>query len=69
LINFDAVKYSAFLNDVASLPERKKNDGKGRAANAVAEKYGVSVSTVYQARTVIKNGQMILLKTAGINVE
>jgi len=48
----------AFLNAVASLPERKNNDGKGRAANAVAQKFGVCVSTVYQARKVLKIGRM-----------
>ena len=52
---------SAFLDAVASLPKRKKNDGHGRAADAVARKFGVSVSTVYQARTVLKNGNTELV--------
>jgi len=47
-------KNADFLNAISTLPERKKNDGSGRAAVAVAEKFGVSVSTVYQARTVLK---------------
>jgi len=55
---FDAVTRSAFLNAVASLPERKNNDGQGRAACAVAKKFGVCPSTVYQARKVFKIGQI-----------
>jgi len=61
LTNFDAVKHSAFLDAVAALPERKKNDGQGRAAYSVALKFGVSVSTIYQMRTILKNGQMELV--------
>jgi len=49
-------KISKILEAVASLPERKKNDGSGRAAAAVADKFNISVSTVYQARTVLKHG-------------
>jgi len=48
-------KNSDFLEAVASLPERKKNNGSGRAAADVAGRFGVSLSTVYQARTVIKH--------------
>jgi len=49
-------KNADFLDAVAALPERKNNDGQGRAAETVAKKFGVSVSTVYQARTVLKHG-------------
>ena len=49
------------MDAVASLPERKKNDGYGRAAEAVSRKFGVSVSTVYQARAVLKSGQTKLI--------
>ena len=49
-------KIVKLLEAVSTLPERKKNDGQGRAAAAVADKFGVSVSTVYQARTVLKHG-------------
>jgi hypothetical protein len=49
-------KTSLFLDAVASLPERKRNDGQGRAASAIAGQFGVSVSTVYQARAVLKYG-------------
>ena len=61
MAKFDAVKHSVFLDAVAKLPERKKNDGHGRAAEAVARKFGVSVSTVYQARAVLKSGQTKLI--------
>ncbi|MDR2941730.1 MAG: hypothetical protein LBV17_03965 [Treponema sp.] len=47
---------SDFLDAVSKLPERKRNDGQGRAAATVAENFGVSLSTVYQARTVLKYG-------------
>jgi len=49
-------KIIKLLEAVSTLPERKKNDGQGRAAAAVADKFGVSVSTVYQCRTVLKHG-------------
>jgi len=49
-------KNADFLDAVAFLPDRKGNDGQGRAAVAVAQKFGVSVSTVYQARAVLKHG-------------
>ena len=54
-------KYSNFLDAVASLPERKKNDGSGRAAAAVAELYNVSLSTIYQARKILKYGRQDLI--------
>jgi type IV secretion system protein VirB4 len=54
-------KNSKFLDAVSALPERKKNNGQGRAANAIAEHFGVSVSTVYQARTVLKHGWVELV--------
>jgi len=53
---FDAFARNAFFDSVASLPKRKNNDGKGRAADAVAKKFGVCVSTVYQARKVLRTG-------------
>jgi hypothetical protein len=49
-------KNSDFLEAVSSLPERKKNDGSGRAASAVADKFKVSLSTIYQIRTILKKG-------------
>jgi type IV secretion system protein VirB4 len=45
-----------FLDAVSALPERKKNDGSGRAAAAVADAFGVSLSVVYQARAVLRRG-------------
>jgi type IV secretion system protein VirB4 len=54
-------KNADFLNAVAALPERKRNDGSGRAAAAIAELYKVSLSTVYKARKVLKNGHQELV--------
>jgi type IV secretion system protein VirB4 len=51
-----APKNSGFLEAVASIPDRKKDKGSGRAAAAVAELYKVSLSAVYQARAVLKHG-------------
>ena len=59
--NVSDSKSSKFLDAVASLPERKRNDGSGRAAAAVAELYNVSLSTIYQARKVLKSGQQELI--------
>jgi type IV secretion system protein VirB4 len=55
-------KNAAFLDAVAALPDRKKNDGSGRAADAVALNFNVSKSTVYQARKVIKMGSPELVE-------
>ncbi|MDR1909491.1 MAG: hypothetical protein LBQ35_06215 [Spirochaetaceae bacterium] len=44
------------LDAVAALPQRKRKDGAGRAAERLAERLGVSPSTVYQARSLLKNG-------------
>jgi type IV secretion system protein VirB4 len=56
-LNASAVsKNSKFLEAVASLPEQKRDRGSGRAAAAIAELYKVSLSTVYQARKILKHG-------------
>lgn len=55
-------KLAGFLEAVASLPDRKKNDGSGRAAAAVAELYQVSVSTVYQLKKILKHGDPGLIE-------
>jgi type IV secretion system protein VirB4 len=55
-------KYSNFLDAVASLPERKKNDGSGRAAEAIVELYKYSLSSIYQARKIIKKGSPSLVE-------
>ena len=34
----------------------KEKDGKGRAAELLAERLGVGVATVYQARAILKEG-------------
>jgi hypothetical protein len=44
------------MEAASALPERKNYDGSGRAAAAVADKFKVSVSTVYQIRFILKNG-------------
>jgi len=59
--NAEESKIAKILDAVSSLPERKKNDGSGRAAAAVANKFNISVSTVYQARTVLKHGSPELI--------
>jgi hypothetical protein len=51
-----ALDSSKFLDAVASLPDRKRNDGSGRAASAVAQLYKVSLTMVYQAKKVLKYG-------------
>ena len=54
-------KNSRFLDAVASLSSRKRSDGSGRAAADVAKRFGVSVSTVYKVRNVLKHGSDELL--------
>ncbi|GBU28259.1 hypothetical protein R84B8_01817 [Treponema sp. R8-4-B8] len=61
MANFNPANHSAFLNAVSTLPERKKNDGSGRAAAAVADQFNISVSAVYQARAVLKRGSPELI--------
>jgi type IV secretion system protein VirB4 len=55
-------KIAELLEAVASLPERKKNDGSGRAAEAIAQQFGISQATVYQARKVLKLGSPQLVE-------
>ena len=55
-VNTEEPKIVKILEAVSTLPERKKKDGQGRAAAAVADLFNISVSTVYQARTVLKHG-------------
>jgi len=47
---------SALLDAVSSLPDRKKNDGSGRAASVIAARFRLSLSTVYQVRKILKTG-------------
>jgi len=56
-------KNQKFLDAVASLPDHKRSDGSGRAAADVAKRFGVSVSTVYKVRTILKHGGDKLLET------
>jgi len=61
-ISVASSKNSEFLDAVASIPERKGNKGSGRVAAAIAELYKVSVSTVYQAKKVVKHGRPELVE-------
>ena len=56
------IKNAKFIDAVASLPERKSNDGSGRAAASVAEEFNVSISTVYQVKKVLKHGQSEIIE-------
>jgi hypothetical protein len=56
-------KIAALLEAVALLPERKKNDGSGRAAVAISQKFAISQATVYQVRKVLKHGSPQLIDT------
>jgi hypothetical protein len=55
------IKMTDFLDAVASLPERKSNDGSGRAAASIAKTLNVSISTVYQARKVLKHSSQEII--------
>jgi hypothetical protein len=50
-----------FLDAVASLPERKSNNGSGRAVASIAQTFNVSISTVYKARKVLKHGRQEII--------
>jgi hypothetical protein len=58
----DVSKIAELLEAVAALPERKKNDGSGRAAASIAQRFSVSQATVYQARKVLTNGSPQLIE-------
>ena len=57
----ERVDVEGLLDAIGILPERKKRDGQGRAAQAIAEQYGVSLATVYQARKIVRAGTMELV--------
>jgi type IV secretion system protein VirB4 len=50
------------LDAVKDIPGRKKKDGSGRAAAAIAERFAVSQAMVYQARSLLKNGSPELIE-------
>ena len=61
-----------FLDAVAAMQGRKKADGTGRAAEALAVRFGVSQATVYHARRVLRYGDPDLveeLRRGGISVK
>jgi len=49
-------KIAELLEAVESLPERKKNDGSGRAAEVISKRFSVSQAVIYQIRKVLKRG-------------
>jgi len=56
-------KNHLFLESIASLPDRKsKNDGSGRAAASIAKHFNISLSTIYNARKVLKEGSPELIE-------
>jgi type IV secretion system protein VirB4 len=50
------------LQAAGNLPERKKNDGSGRAACLIARQFGVSPATVYQVRRLLRQADPELLE-------
>ena len=46
---------------ILAMPGRKRKDGSGRAAAAIAQRFAVSPSTVYQARKVLLSGDGTLV--------
>jgi len=48
-------KNSKILAAAEMLPDKKAENGCGRAAEAPAKRLGVSVSTIYKAKSVLKN--------------
>jgi len=52
---YGSSKNSKILAAAESLPDKKAKNGSGRAANAPAKRLGVSVSTIYKAKSVLKN--------------
>jgi type IV secretion system protein VirB4 len=56
------IRTAELLDAVKDIPDRKKKDGSGRAAAAVAEMFAVSQATVYQARRLLKNGSPELVE-------
>ena len=43
------------LKAAQTIPDKKNSNGKGRAAEQIAQRLGVSPSTIYQARAISKN--------------
>jgi len=49
------LKNSKILAAAEMLPDKKTKNGEGRAAEAPAKQLGISLSTMYQAKSVLKN--------------
>jgi type IV secretion system protein VirB4 len=56
-----ALDARGLLDAVKDVPERKRKDGSGRAAAAIARRFSVSQATVYQARRILREGNAGLL--------
>jgi type IV secretion system protein VirB4 len=54
------VDAASIMDAVAALPDRRKK-GEGRAAEELAEKLGISPSTVYQVRNILRFGSQELI--------
>jgi type IV secretion system protein VirB4 len=60
--NAVSAKAAEILDAVRDFPESKNRNGAGRAAGAVAGRFGVSQATVYQARKILKLAPPALLE-------
>ena len=60
-------KPQEFFDALLSLPDRKKSNGAGRAAQAVSKRFAVSLASVYQARKVLKSGSPGLVEAMRSN--
>ena len=53
---------AGLLAAIGSMPKRKKKDGSGRAAAAIARRFSVSEATMYQAKKVLATGSAELVE-------
>ena len=60
-------KPQEFFDALLSLPDRKKSNGAGRAAQAVSKRFAVSLASIYQARKVLKSGSPGLVEAMRSN--
>jgi type IV secretion system protein VirB4 len=56
------LRIAELLDAVMAIPSRKKKDGSGRAAALIARQFAVSQATVYQARSILRNGSPELIQ-------
>jgi type IV secretion system protein VirB4 len=55
-------KFAELLEAVRTLPQRKNNDGSGRAAAAISKQFSVSQASVYQIRKILRHGSTELVQ-------